>query len=1362
VGGDINSTSLKNINILASNLTSQNGDISLIAKEEVNILSGADLFETKTTSKKSGLTTRASSKEINQTTTQVSSNVGADNGSLTILSGDDTNIVASNLSGSDDVNIAAGRYADQATGDVTNNLDANVNILSAKDVEYSLKESQKTSLKFNDIEEIAKMALLTSAYATYAAPMAIGGGAVVANGANLIKLTNQKNISESLNETIVSSNITSTNGGNININSGANTTILASNLSSKTNQSGKSGDININAGQLLDGSGNILTNDAAKVTISGDANKKTSYSKSENMEYAMEIQADGLDVANYQNSKDQNITIQNVASNLNSAGNININSQGDLAIKGSDLNANLGDINLSSANNSVTIASAQNYQDSTHEEDSGTLGLNVDQDLTINLGEFEMTEENKGNITNIASNLNAHAGTININANGVGGDSDNGANGSENAAATGDVNLLASNLSAKNGVNIAASNNINVLNSFDQSWSETSHKKGSAQLKFETTSNELSAKAGVNYQQEKNKSTNNFVVSSNLVSDSGSVTAESDKDLNIVASNIVAKQDIDLSAGDNLNVVSSDQVSANSSSMLEVDAGIRIGIDHNLGSAYKSFEEAANIDIGGAINGSLGIVEGLVGGEGLDGTLSGNEDGVNGLMTGLEAYQTFKQGPSAGAAISVNVEISGSESKSNNSNAVGSNLIAGNDVNLTTSDNGTDDNDIVIKGGNIEAENDVNLTSGDDVEIVASQNNSSSSSQSFGLEVDVDIYGTSGSGATSINGNIAQNKSTSTSHNNTSINADNNINIKTENNTDIKGANIFAKNDLNVDTGNDLNVESLQNSSNSSSNSFGIGAGFGGSGGTSVNANIATSKASRKWVDDQTTLTGGNSVTINTGGNTNLTGAVIANQTTDPITGEKIDGGNLTINTGSLTFQNIEDKDKARSVSLGGGVGNNTTTGAVESGNVNFAYSSHDKQQLTKATIGGGTINIGGEEVLGTDTQLSGLNRDITNSQEITKNQVVDEVSGSITFTSEEKQKERDTNADGSEKTFEDRAREWLRPDQTLTTAATGLAVASGATEVASGINKVQGFVDENGGDLVEDGVVVGAKQTKKGLQVGGEALEKTRVSAEKNLPLYSGYLVGAPISLVEGTIFTFFESKDDNGSYLENKNGKTNDATKTKNYGVNGIMTSEDRARQNYVEGDDKDTTLRYNPTHGFLGDLVESGVGKVANAIGIPEIVAMNNYVADDLYQRRDLDQSTSTFHSQGTIIGTGAMQILAPRLEANNQFINQSQTFEAVGPAVLREDWRRSVESIGMKFDKEDYRHDDKDPIRYLTSPSNAINQAANLVGINNFNSSIYVPNLIDIPVGIWNAAVNMESHDFTNTLYSGNNTNTLPTP
>lgn len=362
--------------------------------------------------------------------------------------------------------------------------------------------------------------------------------------AAIYQASKNTSISESLKETIVVANITSTDNGNINISSGADTSILASNL--KTTNGG---DINITVGQLTDGSGVIVTNDDAKVTIAGASNKETSYNKDENFNYSMSIDYNGISYANYQKDTNQDILLTNVSSNLDSANNININAKSDLSLKGSDLTTNNGDINLTSEFGKVAIASAQDYADSVTKSDSGELGFKVQKDLSIEVAEFELIDENKGSITNIASNLTATQGEININS-------------SE------DVSVLSSNLNSDNGVNIVAGNDFNLLNSHDQIWSDTSSKKGTSQLKFETTSSEISAKAGVTYTQDKNTNTSTEVAASSIIANSGSIDSVANNNINVVASKLIASNDIDLTATNNLNIISDDQISNSTNSSL--------------------------------------------------------------------------------------------------------------------------------------------------------------------------------------------------------------------------------------------------------------------------------------------------------------------------------------------------------------------------------------------------------------------------------------------------------------------------------------------------------------------------------------------------------------------------------------------------------------------------------------------------------------------------------------------------------------------------------------------------------------------------------------------------------------------------
>ena len=188
-----------------------------------------------------------------------------------------------------------------------------------------------------------------------------------------------------------------------------------------------------------------------------------------------------------------------------------------------------------------------------------------------------------------------------------------------------------------------------------------------------------------------------------------------------------------------------------------------------------------------------------------------------------------------------------------------------------------------------------------------------------------------------------------------------------------------------------------------------------------------------------------------------------------------------------------------------------------------------------------------------------------------------------------------------------------------------------------------------------------------------------------------------------------------------------------------------------------------------------MESGLGKIAHWIGQDNAIAMNRIAAEDMLDRKDIQGAVNLYHSQATIIGEGAMQIYAndymKPIQLTNPItgettttytnqINPTQQFVAVGPAVLKEDWKDGVGGLGLNVTKNpnnsnslnyDYRHDDQDSVRYFAAPSNAVNQVASLVGFKNFNSPIYIPNLITDPlVGLWNLP-NIGKHSVTNTLY-----------
>ncbi|MBL0320040.1 MAG: hemagglutinin repeat-containing protein, partial [Alphaproteobacteria bacterium] len=201
---------------------------------------------------------------------------------------------------------------------------------------------------------------------------------------------------------------------------------------------------------------------------------------------------------------------------------------------------------------------------------------------------------------------------------------------------------------------------------------------------------------------------------------------------------------------------------------------------------------------------------------------------------------------------------------------------------------------------------------------------------------------------------------------------------------------------MNMDVDGDLTVESVQNTQETSKSehsggmSVGISYGVNGLSPTfGANAYSGSGDGHKKWTDNVTSIIGTNSVDIDVTGKTTLTGAIIA-QATPQEDGTYIDGGNLTLNTGSLEVSDLTDEDIWHYDGAGIAVGFGGPPGqpVIGSGsNLSSSYTPSLKIEddtkigVTHATIGAGTITIAGQAA--TDDQLNGVNRDVNNVQEI-------------------------------------------------------------------------------------------------------------------------------------------------------------------------------------------------------------------------------------------------------------------------------------------------------------------------------------------------------------------------------------------
>jgi len=316
--------------------------------------------------------------------------------------------------------------------------------------------------------------------------------------------------------------------------------------------------------------------------------------------------------------------------------------------------------------------------------------------------------------------------------------------------------------------------------------------------------------------------------------------------------------------------------------------------------------------------------------------------------------------------IQLDIDASITKNKEESTTQKGSTLFAGGNLSIQSGKTAK------IEGSELGAEGELSIDA-EDVEITAARNTNKSSSSTKQAHIN-GSYSTNGSWGVNADASYSEMDSESTTWANSRLNATN-IAIRSKNDTTVRGGVVTANERLDLNVGGNLVVESLQDKSSSGSHSLGLSAGYSESkdsdGKTTSSGNFggnfSVSSSTKKWVTEQTSLTG-NSVNIYVENKTTLKGAVIAATSND-----------LTLDTGSFEYIHIKDKDISYNAGAGVNLGSNSTGKPEEKNNtwsVNASYGFSQKRQTNFATIGEGTIIVRDG-----DTDLSGLNRDTSISQ---------------------------------------------------------------------------------------------------------------------------------------------------------------------------------------------------------------------------------------------------------------------------------------------------------------------------------------------------------------------------------------------
>ena len=603
---------------------------------------------------------------------------------------------------------------------------------------------------------------------------------------------------------------------------------------------------------------------------------------------------------------------------------ISIASGNDINIKGSNVASEAGKADLIAENN-INIANETEYHERLHEYHSKVSGVLSSKTTDI----YDYSKQN----TVVGSNVSA--GEIAI-------------------SSKKDTNIKGSNVVADNDVSVKTGGNLNIGSA--EQTSESEYRK-SVKKSGLLSGGGLGFTIGKEKQKDQYANQNVEQVGSTVGSVKGNVNLDADKAANVKGSTVVAGKDINIT-GENVSIENSDSI-YNAQEKHEFK---RTGLSVSVGGGY--------VDV---VNNAANSVK----------HATDVEDKRLGALVAVKGYKDAdkaiedikgKGGGKVNENLSINVSLgttkSRSESNSTTTVANASEVKAGGDVSIVSTKK-----DINITGSNVEGK-DVTLNAKENLNIIASENtnnteqSSKSSSASVGASLELgkgpsySISGSMSKGEVSANG---------TTYNESTVTANKDLSFASGNDTNIKGGKLSGEK-VTGNVGGDLNIESKQdsNSYKETNKSVGVSIGLGSNKAVSGSASVGKIDSNYNSVTDQSGIYAGKEgFDINVGENTDLKGGIISSEA------EK---DKNKISTGTLTFENIQNKADYKSGGAGVKVNKNNNADYNEKGitpDIGMPASG-EAESTTNATISKGTIEIRDKDKQKQDIEK--LNRDTANS----------------------------------------------------------------------------------------------------------------------------------------------------------------------------------------------------------------------------------------------------------------------------------------------------------------------------------------------------------------------------------------------
>ena len=745
-------------------------------------------------------------------------------------------------------------------------------------------------------------------------------------------------------------------------------------------------------------------------------------------------------------------------------------------------------------------------------------------------------------------------------------------------------------------------------------------------------------------------------VSSNI--EAKNITLRGDNSLSVIGSNLKAKEDLNLISKDgNINIINSTDTASSSSSSKHLEASLSLTVQNEYAQLapaaialaeavkqlnktkkqYKEYKQQKN-----ALQDKLVELKNRYKAKEVGIDYSDIEDLQNiiedvkdeekyylsniALATANVASKTaalISQGSAAssswvtwGFSVGASAELSGTTSKdsSKSTSSVASNLSSKNIKILTDSNK---DTAINIKGSNLYASNDIYLNT-HNLFIDASQDSyeAKQSSKTVSGRVSATMYG-GGGGSAGLDYSKSNMKEESLSHNNAKVYAGHNIYALASNDALIKGANLRADNALALKVGHDLSLASLRDSYNYDSKSSSIGAGIGISGSkttsdpsrpyaisnnivrysnsklSSINANYSRSKSSTMVKQTVLSSITAKQLDIEVGANTDLKGSLIAAGYYDE-NGNFIDNGKLRLKTNTLTFSNLSNTryDKSNSLSIG----------------TNYAFKDPQQEGGNKHSDSQASDSKSAEA-----KESARLKQDDLSAEHI---------QNTIKSIKEKVAKEDSKNFSSSSVSLS--RLHSVRLNKTLATVGRGNLIINNeaGSDELSRLNRDTAKIQK---DIVNSNLYSSAKadidhrffsqdgrdQIKKELLLLTDSLSNHMPS--KNSKNAFERTIAKGLNSLGTYSLGLIPSEENNGGLLANIGAiavgdpkfKILGNPKSKRVFVNGILTDEDNAKDQarYMTG--RDYRVLYNPSRGFLSDILETGIDLLPFTTGIAKQV-------------------------------------------------------------------------------------------------------------------------------------------------------------